>query len=197
SNLVFIGNAGGDFYGVKGRMYALDVATGKVVWEYYLVPRDHPATRPRATGGPHSPESARDATWGNTAEVPIAGGATWTSYTIDPATGLLYVPAGNPAPDFYSAVRPGANLFAVSVVVLDARTGSYRAHYEIVPADYHDWDVSAAPVVATTRTGQRRVFIAPKDGHLYAYDAVAHRRLFKTPVTRIENIDAPLTKEGT
>jgi alcohol dehydrogenase (cytochrome c) len=192
---VYVGNAGGDFYGVKGRMYALDVATGKIVWEYYLVPKDHPATRP--SGGPNTPEGIRDATWGNTAEFPISGGATWTSYTIDPATGLLYVPGGNPGPDFYSAVRPGANLYAGSVIVLDAKSGTYRAHYEIVPADYHDWDVSATPVVTTTRAGKKHVLIAPKDGHLYGYDAIAHTRRFATPVTTIENIDAPLTKEGT
>lgn len=192
---VYIGHAGGDFYGVKGRMFALDAATGKVVWEYYLVPKDHPATRP--SGGPQTPEGIRDATWGNTAEVPVSGGATWTSYTIDPATGLLYVPGGNPGPDFYAAIRPGANLYAGSVVVLDARTGTYRAHYEIVPADYHDWDVSSTPVVTKTRAGKKHVLIAPKDGHLYGYDAEGHTRRFATPVTTIENIEAPLTRDGT
>ena len=52
--------------------------------------------------------------------------ATWTSHTLDPTTGLLYVPGGNPAPDFINDVRQGDNLYTDSVVVLDAKTEAYR-----------------------------------------------------------------------
>ena len=97
NGLVFIGNAGGDVKGVKGRMYALDAKTGKIVWEFYLVPK---AEGDRMYG-PEAPSPLNDKTWGNTSKgVPITGGATWTSYTLDPDSGLLYVPGGNPAPDF-------------------------------------------------------------------------------------------------
>jgi len=196
SGLVFIGNAGGDSYGVKGRMYALDAATGKIAWEFYLVPREHPAQQSKGAGA--SPvEAERSASWGNAADVPIAGGATWTSYTLDPRSGLLYVPGGNPAPDFVADLRPGKNLYSNSVVVLDARTGAYRAHYSLVPEDFHDWDVSAAPVVTKTRSGRLRMLAAPKDGNLYGYDLASGRRLYRTAVTTIENATAPLTPEGT
>ena len=50
----------------------------------------------------------------------------WTSTALDPASGLLYVPAGNAAPAFDNSVRQGDNLFTGSVVVLDAKTGAYK-----------------------------------------------------------------------
>jgi alcohol dehydrogenase (cytochrome c) len=191
SGLVFIGNAGGDSYGVKGRMYALDAASGKVVWEFYLVPRE------TATPGNASSAASHDSSWGNEASVPITGGATWSSYSLDPLNGLLYVPGGNPGPDFVTAVRPGDNLYANSVVVLDARTGTYRDHYLITPKDFHDWDVSSAPALITTRNKQPRLLEAPKDGHLYGYDLASGKLAFRTPITTVENADAPLTEKGT
>jgi alcohol dehydrogenase (cytochrome c) len=197
SGLVFVGNAGGDNYGVKGRMYALEAATGKIAWEFYLVPREQPRSSSQLEGGANWPEAARAASWGNAADVPITGGATWTSYTLDPASGLLYVPGGNPAPDFVHGLRPGDNLYTNSVVVLDARTGAYRSHFVITPKDFHDWDVSTAPVLTTTRNGQRRMLVAPKDGHLYGYDLKSGAQRYRTPVTTIENTTVPLTAAGT
>ena len=189
SGLVFIGNAGGDSFGVKGRMYALDAVSGKTVWEFYLVPQENASTA--------SSKGVHDNSWGNQPDVPITGGATWSSYSLDPSSGLLYVPGGNPGPDFVIAVRPGENLFTNSVVVLDARTGVYRAHYLITPRDFHDWDVSSAPALVTTRNKQRRLLEAPKDGHLYGYDLLSGQRVFRTAVTTVENENAPLTDEGT
>ncbi len=94
--LVFIGNAGGDAKGGKGRMYALDGKTGKIVWEFYLVPKS--ADDP--TRGPQGANPLDASTWKNIAGAPISGGGNWTSTTLDPSAGLLYVPVGNPAPDF-------------------------------------------------------------------------------------------------
>ena len=87
---------------------------------------------------------------GNGARPADFGGGTWTSYSLDPDTGLLYVPGGNPSPDFAAPVRGGGNLYTDSVVVLDARTGAYKEHFKIVPKDWHDWDVSGAPAIVTT-----------------------------------------------
>ena len=123
--------------------------------------------------------------------LPITGGATWTSYTLDPDTGLLYVPGGNPAPDFSPDVRPGENLYSGSVVVLDAKTGDYRNHFKIVPKDWHDWDVSSAPIIFRSAAGKKVLSLAPKDGHLYAFDLDTNALLFKLPVTRVENETAP------
>jgi alcohol dehydrogenase (cytochrome c) len=190
--LVFIGQAGGDNKGVKGRMYALDAASGKQVWETYLVPREEDRDRPGTTMAAMAAK-----TWRNPPNIPITGGATWTSYTLDPDEGLLYVPGGNPAPDFVDSLRPGDNLFANSIVVLDAKTGAYRRHFSLVPEDFHDWDVSAAPTVVTTRSGRRLLAAAPKDGLLYGIDLASGERLYTTAITTRENVDTPLTPQGT
>lgn len=189
NGLVFVGNAGGDVKGVKGRMYALDARTGRIVWEFYLVPRG-PGDLER---GPEASGPPIAATWGNAAQTPITGGATWTSYTLDPATGLLYVPGGNPAPDFGAQQRPGQDLYSGSVVVLDARTGAYRKHIKIVPVDWHDWDVSSAPAIITTAAGRKVLSVAPKDGHLYGFDLATDALLYRNPVTRVENPDEPFS----
>jgi PQQ-dependent dehydrogenase (methanol/ethanol family) len=191
--LVFIGNAGGDNRGVKGRMYALDAATGKIVWESYLVPKA-PGDRVR---GPQAQGSISAASWKNAPGIEITGGATWTSYTLDPATGLLYVPGGNPAPDFARHLRKGANLYAGSLVVLDAKTGAYRNHYSIVPEDFHDYDVSSPPAVFTTRNGTKLLALTPKDGFIYVFNQTSGRRLYRLPMTTQFNTRAPITANGT
>ena len=185
NDLVFIGNAGGDFKGVKGRMYALDAATGRIVWEFYLVPRQ-PGDPMR---GPQGDLPLDTSSWNVAGGSPISGGATWTSYTLDPTTGLLYVPGGNPAPDFAATLRGGANLYTDSVVVLDAKTGAYRTHFKLAPKDWHDWDISTAPVLVTTASGKRVMLVAPKDGHLYGFDLDTKERLYRVPMTAVENAD--------
>jgi alcohol dehydrogenase (cytochrome c) len=112
---------------------ALDAKTGKIVWEFYLVPK----AKGDPTRGPQGELPLNGSTWGNSLQgVPISGGATWSSYSLDPETGLLYVPGGNPGPDFAVDVRPGLNLYSGSVVVLDAMTGAYKKHFKIVPKDW-------------------------------------------------------------
>jgi alcohol dehydrogenase (cytochrome c) len=188
NGLVFIGNAGGDIKGVKGRMYALDAKTGKIVWEFYLVPK----AEDDLTRGPQGASPLNASTWGNSLQgAPITGGATWTSYTLDPETGLLYVPGGNPAPDFATDVREGSNLYSGSVVVLDAMTGAYKNHFKIVPKDWHDWDVSSAPAIIKTAGAKKILLVAPKDGHLYGFDLDTNALLYRLPVTRMENQNEP------
>jgi alcohol dehydrogenase (cytochrome c) len=188
--LVFAGNAGGDNKGGKGRMYALNATTGEVVWEQYLVPRQSGDQ----SYGPHAPAPAMPSVgWGNAADVPITGGATWTSYSLDSASGTLYVPAGNPAPDFARELRPGVNPYAGTLIALDAKTGAVRMTYPLVQRDYHDWDVSAAPAVFTTRGGVKIAAEAIKNGHVYGIDTVTGRHLWSVPTTTIENVQAPLS----
>jgi alcohol dehydrogenase (cytochrome c) len=193
--LVFIGNAGGDNKGVKGRMYALDAKDGHVVWEFYLVPKG-PGDVARGPAGA-DPGSRTASSWKNQKEFPITGGATWTSYSLDPVTGLLFVPAGNPAPDFVSEVRPGENLFASSLVILDAKTGAYKRHFQLVKRDFHDWDVSAPPALFLGKTGHRMLAEAPKDGQLYLIDLNSGKLVFRKPVTTVSNVEAPMSAQGT
>lgn len=181
---VFIGNAGGDNFGVTGRMMAFDAASGKRLWSADLVPDAGPASQ----------------TWPPaTATVPKGGGATWTSYAIDAKRGLLYVPTGNAAPDFLKALRPGANLYTYSVVALDVRNGTLRASHQmaIAGADFHDWDVASPPELVDTSDGHQLLVEAGKNGYLYAIDRRTGKQLYRTPITRIDNAHAPLTAAGT
>jgi len=193
NGLVFIGNALGDVKGVKGRMYALAAEDGRIVWETYLVPKE-PKDPVRGPQG-RMPASAIT-TWENAPDVPISGGATWTSYTLDPATGRLYVPVANGAPDFVKHLREGLNLYTNSIVVLDAKTGAYIDHFPAAPeGDWHDWDVSNAPSIFMTRGGTQLLSFAPKNGHLYGFDLASRQLRYRRPVTRIENADVPLSTD--
>ena len=133
--LVYVGNAGGDMKGGKGHMFALDAKTGKIVWEFFLVPKEDGDT----VRGPLGATPLDASKWKNAPGIPISGGGTWTSYTLDPKSGQLYVPGGNPAPDFVIGAREGDNSYSDSVVALDAKTGNYRNHFQIVKKSWHDW----------------------------------------------------------
>ncbi len=193
NGMIYVGNAGGDNFGVKGRIYGIDAATGKIAWEFFMVPRGSD----RSYVGDGAADSPEQSTWKNAAGVPITGGATWTSYTLDASANVLYVPGGNPAPDFLPGLRPGDNLYTDSIVALDAKTGAYKAHYQLVKNDTHDYDASTAPAIVTTKGGKKIVTIAPKDGHLYAFDIATGKNLYKVPTTTIKNSDAPITQAGT
>ena len=203
---VFVGNAGGDNYGVKGRIYAFDAATGRPLWETFLVPKEQSVGILSLVDAPVSNDATDGLadTWGTPSGEPISGGATWTSYTLDPdaraagSAGLLYVPTANPAPDFASGFRgDDANLMTNSVTVLDAATGAYVRHHLLVPEDFHDWDASAAPALVTTAAGRRAVLAGAKDGFLHGFDDTTGDRLFQVSVTTRVNATAPLTTDGT
>ena len=153
NGLVFLGNAGGDQVGVTGHVYALDANDGHVVWRFDVVP---------STG-------AARATWTNP-RLPISGGAFWTSFTYDAANRVLYVPAGNPAPDFDTEMRTGDNLYTNSVIALDAQNGHMLGYNQLVKRDMHDWDVDSPPALVTTRSGRAIVASANKDGLLSILD---------------------------
>jgi PQQ-dependent dehydrogenase (methanol/ethanol family) len=189
NGLVFIGNAGGDYKGGKGHMFALDAKTGKIVWEFFMVPR----SEGDAVRGPLGASPLDTASWGNPPDMPISGGGLWTSYTLDPKTGLLYLPVGNAAPDYAIGAREGGDSFTDSIVVLDARTGNYKGRFQLLARDWHDWDASNPPPLIHTRGGKRLLVVAPKDGYLYGFDLADNDRLYRVPVTRIENVDEPFS----
>jgi len=189
---VYIGNAGGDTAGVTGHVYALDAQDGHVIWRFDVVPAQGPA---------------RD-TWTNP-RLPVSGGAFWTSFTLDQPKGILYVPAGNPAPDFDSLDRTGEDLYADSVIAIDAATGRMLGYNQLVKHDSHDWDVDSAPTLVTTRAGRRIIASANKDGLLSILDRTAVGGspdasgdrppliplLSQSPTTTRDNTDTALSRE--
>lgn len=116
--LILTGNAGGRISGPNRRMYALEAKTGKIVWEFLLVPM----TEDDLPSGPHGATSLDVTTWANPSGLPMMGGAIWTSLTPTRATGELDVRGGNPAPRIAIGSLEGANLDAGSVVDVDAKT---------------------------------------------------------------------------
>jgi PQQ-dependent dehydrogenase (methanol/ethanol family) len=195
NGLVFIGNAGGDQTGVTGHVYALDAKDGHTVWRFDVVPASGPARE----------------TWPNADTLPITGGAFWTSFTLDADNGVLYVPAGNPAPDFDAEARGGDNLYANSIIALDSETGQILGYNQIVKRDTHDWDVNSPPALATTKSGRAIVASANKDGLLSVLDrsrlasgkvAAADSAdlgnllpiVYQAPTTTRENVEVPLSR---
>lgn len=194
TGLVFIGNAGGDNVGLTGHVYAFDARDGHQVWKFDVVPSSGPVL----------------ATWPNAPRIPVAGGAFWTSFTYDATNNVLYVPAGNPAPDFDIDMRRGDNLYTNSVIALDAATGQMLGYNQLVKHDTHDWDVDSPPTLATTRSGKRIVASANKGGLLSILDrsrigtsapatsanlGTMLPLIAEIPTTTRENVDVPLSRD--
>lgn len=178
--LVYIGTSGSDI-GDVGHMMALRAKDGQKMWSFDIVPSSGPAA----------------ATWPSDPNKIKAGGGMYSSYALDTGTGILYVPTGNPGPDFVPSYRPGDNLYTCSVIMLDAGTGKLRGYHQFVPNDFHDWDIAASPILYTSRSGRKMVAVGGKDGYLYGLDRNLRKVFFKVPVTRHFNVDAPITAEGT
>ena len=115
-----------------GDVHAYDVRTGALRWVFHSLPQDG--------------EVGAD-TWPKGARASHGGVHNWSELTIDEARGIAYVPFGTGRFDFYGGDRPGQNLFANSLVALDARTGRRLWHYQIVHHDVWDYDL---PVSAET-----------------------------------------------
>jgi quinohemoprotein ethanol dehydrogenase len=123
--MVIAAFAGGE-KAVRGHVRAYDAKDGHVIWTFYTIP------------GPG--EIGHD-TWPKNTDAWKYGGATvWQTPAVDPELGLLYFTTGNPGPDFNGRIRPGDNLFANSMVAIEAKTGKYRWHFQQIHHDLWDYD---------------------------------------------------------
>jgi quinohemoprotein ethanol dehydrogenase len=154
--LVYIGVGGGEG-GVRGQFGAYDARTGKEVWKFWTLP---------------GPGELGHETWEGDSWK-YGGGPVWTHPAIDPDLRMVYVPIGNASPDNDGTARGGDNLFTVSVVALDLKTGAYKWHFQEVHHDIWDYDNAAAPVLAdiSYQGSPRKVLMhAGKTGFLYILD---------------------------
>ena len=156
--MVVTGVSGGEF-SIRGRVQAYDAKTGKEVWRFHTVP------------GPG--EKGHD-TWPQDNDSWEHGGApVWQTPAVDPELGLMYFSTGNASPDLDGSRRKGDNLFAASIVAVDAKTGEYRWHFQQVHHDIWDYD-SPSPVVLfdVEIDGEEHKGIAEasKTGWLYLLD---------------------------
>lgn len=177
---IFIGTAGGD-WGIRGKIFAFDAKSGKEIWRFNTIPgRGEPGFD----------------TWPSELAASTGGGGTWSSFTLDEQRRELFVPVGNPAPDFAPSHRPGTNLYTNSVVVLDSVSGKLKWWYQLTPNDGHDLDLGAAPVLYRATNGREFVALAGKDGYVHLLDRATHRLVSRTAVTTISNSGALPTPEG-
>ena len=125
-----------------GDIRAIDVRTGATRWTFRTIPAAGEA------GAETWPAGARDA----------GGGANnWAGMAVDTARGIVFVPTGSAAADFYGADRPGDNLYANTLLALDAATGKRLWHFQTVHHDIWDRDLPAPPALVTVTHDGRRV----------------------------------------
>lgn len=149
-----------------GDVRAYDVRTGKLVWTFRTIPAK----------GEFGSE-----TWPAHAREHFGGANAWAGMAIDRDRGIVYIPTGSAAYDFYGGNRPGNNLFANCLIALNAATGKRLWHYQLVHHDIWDRDPPCPPnLVTVTHQGKRvdAVVQVTKQGYVFVLDRVTGKPLF-------------------
>src|SRR5258706_13596803 len=167
NDLVISGTSGGD-EGAPGFIDAYKASTGERAWRFWTMP---------PPVGPLSETRAGKA---------IEHGCVdaWLTGTYDPSTNLIYWPTGNPCPDYNGDERKCDNLYANSVVALDAQTGKLRWHFQFTPHDLHDWDATETPMLVDARFhGEPRKLMlhGDRNGFFYVLDRLTGKVLLAEP----------------
>ena len=162
-----------------GDVRAYDVHTGAIRWTFHTIP--------------HPGEFGYD-TWPAGAWKTAGGTNSWAGMSVDTARGIVYVPTGSATPDFYGGARAGSNLFANSLIALDATTGKRLWHYQTVHHDLWDRDLPTAPNLVTVTHAGARVDAAAqitKSGFVFLFDRRTGRPLFDIEERRVPVSDLP------
>ncbi len=160
--------------GPPGDIRGFDVRTGEELWEFHTIPQE----------GEFGNETWENGSWRYT-----GAANAWGSLSADPALGYVYIPLGTPTNDYYGGHRLGDNLFAESIICLDARTGERVWHFQFAHHGLWDYDAAAAPVlVDVTVDGQpiKAVAVVTKQAYTFVFDRVTGE-----PVWPIEERPAP------
>jgi len=180
-NLAIVGGSQseGAVVGPPGDPQAFDVKTGMRVWRFRAVPQ--PGDRNFGSWG----EGWKDR----------GGPAVWGQITVDTERGLVFLPTGNPGGSFYGGDRPGDNLYAASVLALDASTGAYKWHFQTTRHDIFDSDLSAAPaLIEVVRNGQRIPAVAQitkMGGMLFILDRLTGKPIFGVEDRKVPPSNVP------
>jgi quinoprotein glucose dehydrogenase len=167
-NLALLGATTGEIaLGEPGDTRAYDVRTGKLVWAFHTVPLP----------GEAGHDTWLDHGWRNRSGVNV-----WAYYmTVDAARGILYMPVGSAAGNYWGGDRPGNNLFGNSIVAVEAQTGRYLWHFQTVHHDLWDLDIPNPPVLLDIeRSGTRTPALVSigKTAYAYIFDRVSGESLF-------------------
>ena len=144
-----------------GTVQAFDARTGERRWVFFTIPQ---------SSGDFGADTWEDESWRYTGHANV-----WGLMSLDVERGLLYVPTSTPSSDYWGGRRVGANLFAESLVCLDARTGERQWHFQAVHHGVWDYDLAAAPNLATIAVDGREIDAVAqvsKPGFTYVFDRV-------------------------
>lgn len=163
----------------SGDIRAFDVHSGRLRWRFHTIP--------------HPGESGYD-TWPRGAWKTAGAANNWAGMTIDEKRGIVYAPTGSAVDDFYGAPRAGDNLFANTLLALDANSGKRLWHFQAVHHDIQDRDFPSPPVLLTVmRDGKPVDAVAQptKQGYLFVLDRVTGKPLFPVAEQPIPQSDVP------
>src|SRR6187431_2586466 len=149
-----------------GHVRAYDVRSGALRWSFHTIPQP---------GGPGYD------TWPKEAWKYIGGANSWPGMTLDAKRGLVFVPTGSAAADFYGGNRLGDNLYANCLLALNAETGERIWHFQFVRHDIWDRDPPSPPSLVTLRQGGRSidaVVQTTKHGFVFVFDRTNGKPLF-------------------
>lgn len=169
-----------------GHIQAFDVRTGKLAWVFHTIPQ------PGEFGYDTWPKDS----WRNK---DVGGANSWAGMAIDRKRGIVYIPTGSAAFDFYGGNRKGSNLFANCLLALDAHTGKRLWHYQLVHHDIWDRDLPSPPNLVTLKkkgpSGKPElidaVAITTKSGHVLVFDRVTGKSLFPIKEVPVEQSMLP------
>lgn len=162
-----------------GHVRAFDVRTGALRWMFHTIPQ---------------PGEFGYDTWPADAWRTVGGANSWAGMSIDVSRGIVFIPTGSATPDFYGGDRLGANLFANSLLALDAATGKRIWHYQVVHHDVLDRDLPAAPNLLTvTRNGRSVDAVAQitKAGFVFLFDRATGAPIFPIEERPVPQSDIP------
>ena len=162
-----------------GDVRAYDARTGEQVWRFNTVPQE----------GEFGNDTWENDSWKTTGHTNV-----WAPMSLDEERGLVYLPVSTPSNDFYGGRRPGANLFAESIVCLDAATGDRVWHYQLVHHGVWDYDAPAAPNLVTIRVdGEEIAAVAQvtKMGFTFVFDRVTGEPVWPIEERPVPQSDVP------
>ena len=163
----------------SGVVRAFDARSGKLVWAFDPVPPGALATwKAGDLGSKYRPGTAN----------------VWSILSADPALGLVYVPTGNAAPDYWAANRQGLDAYSSSVLALRADTGALVWQFQTVHHDVWDYDVPAQPVLFDLQTPRGPVAAlaqVTKMGHVFVLDRATGAPLFPVEERAVPQTDVP------
>jgi quinoprotein glucose dehydrogenase len=162
-----------------GDIRAYDVRTGQLKWSFHTIPR---------------PGEFGYETWPTDAWTYSGAANNWAGMAVDQNRGIVYAPTGSAASDFYGYDRTGDNLFANSLLALDAATGKRIWHFQAIHHDIWDRDFPSPPVLVTTRIDGKSVDAVAqttKQGWLYLFDRENGKPLFPIEEREYPASDVP------